>query len=178
MVCLSHVEDVCSLIATSIGHEKAMNQIFNCATNRYITYRGLSDRVHEVYGNDRDKDVKYLFYDPKDFDAWKGSTGAMEFPFRRDTFITTPNKAVVSLGWEPKHSLEDDIIEQVEIYKNLGGMDENWGMDELRRDLEIIASKDCHFMFTYPFFDGDDVNEEVMPYPFQSASEFVEASKN
>ena len=66
MVCLSHIEDVCSLIATSIGHEKAMNQIFNCATNRYITYRGLSDRVHEVYGNDRDKDVKYLFYDPKD----------------------------------------------------------------------------------------------------------------
>lgn len=143
-----------------------------------MTYRGLSDRIHEVLGNDMDTDAKYLFYDPKDFDAWKGSTGAMEFPFRRDTFITTPSKASIMLGWEPKHLLNDDIVEQIDVYKQVGGLDESWGVNELKRDLEIIASKDCHFMFTYPFFDGEDVNEEPMPYPFESVSEFVEPIKS
>ena len=165
------------MIAASIGHEKAMDEIFNCGTNRYMTYRGLSDHIHEVIGNDLDKDAKYLFYDPNDFDTWKDSTGAMEFPFRRDTFITTPSKASLLLDWRPKHTLKNDIVEQIEIYKELGGLDKAWGMHELKRDIEIIASKDCHFMFTYPFFDGDDVNTESMPYPFQSASEFAEPNK-
>ena len=178
MICLSHIEDVCSLIASSIGHDNAMNQIFNCGTKRYMTYRGLSDRIHEVLGNDMDVDAKYLFYEPKDFDTWKDSTGAMEFPFRRDTFITTPSKASLLLDWEPQHLLHDDIVEQIELYKQLGGLDKPWGVEELQRDLEIIASKDCHFMFTYPFFDGDDVNVEPMPYPFQSASEFAEPNKS
>lgn len=56
-----------------------------------ITYKGLSDAIHKALGNNVDTDAKYLFYEPKDFDNWDGS-GVQEFPFRRDTFVTTPNK--------------------------------------------------------------------------------------
>jgi len=71
-----------------------LNQVFNCGTNRMITYKGLTESIHKALGNDLEKDVKYLFYEPKDFDHWDGS-GVMEFPFRRDTFVTTPNKVSI-----------------------------------------------------------------------------------
>ena len=59
-----------------------------------ITYKGLSDAIHKTLGNDVDKDAKYLFYEPTEFEHWDGS-GVQEFPFRRDTFVTTPNKVSV-----------------------------------------------------------------------------------
>ena len=43
-------------------------------------------------------------------------------------------------------------------------------MQELRYDLEVIASKDFNFMFTYPFFDDKEINTETRPYEFESAS--------
>jgi len=111
-----------------------------------------------------------LFYEPKDFEHWDGS-GVQEFPFRRDTFITTPNKAITSLGWKPTKSITKDIEAEVALYEKLGGKAEEWSIKELKYDFEVIASKDSSFTFTYPFFDGPDVNTESRPYPFESTSQ-------
>jgi hypothetical protein len=52
----------------------------------------------ETVGGDAD----IVTYDPKEFpDAMD------EFPFRAETFVTTPNKAKAALGWAPKHTVEE-----------------------------------------------------------------------
>ena len=165
LVSLTHVEDVCSLITCTIGNKKAENQAFNCATNRFITYRGLADSLHKALNND-ENDVKYLYYNPGDFTHWE-SGGTMQFPFRKNTFIVSSNKAIIQLGWKARHDFVQDILGQVELYKSLNDAKKEWTMDELRYDLEIMASKDPKFMFTYPFFDGEDVNVESRPYFFE-----------
>jgi nucleoside-diphosphate-sugar epimerase len=173
LVCLTNIVDVAALIALTVGHTKAANQVFNCGSDRYITYKGLCGLIHKHYSN-ADDEIKYLHYDPEDFTHWDG-TGPMEFPFRANSFITTPSKAKVLLGWSPQHRLEADIAAELEEYKNIGGTKEKWGMDQLRYDLEVIASKDTKFMFTYPFFDDETINPEQQPYGFMSGSEFAEA---
>ena len=115
LVCLTHVEDVASLITAAIGNDKAKNQIFNCGTDRYISYKGLSQTIHKKLGN-ADADMKYMYYEPKDFDHWDGS-GVMEFPFRRETFITSPGKARLLLGWKPKHTVEGDMEAEIKDYE-------------------------------------------------------------
>lgn len=172
LVCLTNILDVASLIALTVGHPKAINEVFNCGTDRYITYKGLCGLIYKHYNN-AENDIKYLHYDPEDFAHWDG-TGPMEFPFRANSFITTPSKAKVSLGWSPKYNLETDIESELEEYKTIGGTKQKWTMNELRYDLEVIASKDTKFMFTYPFFDDDSINYEKQPYPFMSSRENVE----
>jgi nucleoside-diphosphate-sugar epimerase len=137
LVCLTHIEDVANLIAAAVGHPAALGEIFNCGTDRYITYKGLSKIIHEKYGNSED-DIKFLSYEPKLFDHWDGS-GVMEFPFRRDTFITTPSKAKLALGWSPKHNIVDDIAEEIAEYEAQGGTKESWGLEQLRYDMEVSS---------------------------------------
>ena len=43
---ITHIEDVASLIACAVGKESAMNQIFNCGTDKYISYNDLV-KVHD-----------------------------------------------------------------------------------------------------------------------------------
>lgn len=102
----------------------------------------------------------------------------MEFPFRRETFIVTSNKAKVLLNFQPKHSIAKDIPAELKDYEAQGGLKEDWGMEELRYDCEIMASKDPKFMFTYPFFDDEGVNPEAKPYPFESAAKITPSINN
>ena len=46
------------------------------------------------------------------------------------------------LGWQPKHSIVNDIDEEVAIYEKLGNMKEEWSMKELRYDLEVSIKND------------------------------------
>ena len=41
------------------------------------------------------------------------------------------------LGWQPKHSIVEDVDMEIAIYEKAGGMKEDWGMKELRYDLEV-----------------------------------------
>jgi hypothetical protein len=94
----------------------------------------------------------------------------MEFPFRRETFIVSSNKAKVKLGWKPAYSIAKCIQEELSIYEAQGGLKEEWGLNELKYDMEILVSKDNKVMFTYPFFDDPSINPETRPYPFEAAS--------
>jgi hypothetical protein len=80
---------------------------------------------------------KILSYNPDKFPHWDGK-GVQEFPFRKETFITTPSKAKKLLGWSPKHILTNDIPGEVKEYEQLGGPAEVWTNEEIKYDLEVI----------------------------------------
>jgi len=136
LVCLTHTEDVATLISAALGHSKANNEIFNCGTDRYVSYKGLSQMAYKALGSD--STPKHLYYEPKDFDHWDGK-GVQEFPFRRETFITTPSKAKLMLSWAPKHSIADDMKAEIQEYEALGGFKENWTDEETKYDMEVLA---------------------------------------
>lgn len=162
LVCLTHIEDVASLVAKTLFNEKAKNEVFNCGTDRFVSYKGICNLVHSALKTDLDKDAKYLYFDPLNYQN-------VDFPFRRETFITSSGKAKRLLDWKPSHSLDKDIEVEVEDYIKSSAAKETWGLDQLRADMEILASKDIDFMFTYPFFDDASINPEKRPYPFESA---------
>jgi len=84
--------------------------------------------------------IKVLPYDPSKFSHWEATTEVSLFPFRKETFITTPNKAKTLLGWKPIHNVEDDLAAEVAVYQAKGGFDKAWGSDELRWDEELVQS--------------------------------------
>jgi len=204
LLSLTHIDDAAALVALAVGHPAALNQVFNCASDRFVTYRGLCEALHDANATPAEK-RKYLYYEPKDFDQWDGST-VQEFPFRRETFVVAPSKAKLLLGFRPTHSLVQDLAEELAEYKKGkgggggggGGANssaaparppnlppplpprpppplslspslrlslspalplavaygaDRWGLDELRYDLEIIASQDERFAFSYAFLD-------------------------
>lgn len=136
-VCLTHVEDVGDLIAATLGKAEAINQVFNCGTDKYISYLQLSAEIKSLVGG---KSNEYLHYEPKDFPDWDGS-GVQEFPFRRETFITSPAKAIAATGWKPKHSLVADLVQEIADYKENVDDKKAWGADaeELKYDRDVIA---------------------------------------
>lgn len=177
LVSLTHVSDVCSLIASALGHPAALNEVFNCVTDRVVGYRSLAEQCHKAFGNS-DDDVKFLYYDPDEFSSWKSSDPLVRFPFRSQTFIASPSKAKRVLGWRPRRDVLSDLAEEARAYEATGGRRQKWGLDQLRYDLEVVASKDYTFMFTYPFFDEDAINPEKRPYAFEAGPQFAEAENN
>jgi len=59
---------------------------------------------------------------------------------------------------------------EVANYVQSSAAKEEWGIEQLRYDMEIIASKDSKFQFTYPFFDDAAINTEKKPYPFEAGT--------
>jgi nucleoside-diphosphate-sugar epimerase len=86
-VALSHVDDVTAMIALAIGNAKSHKQIFNCGTDRFISYKTLcvaiSKACKQVDG------PKFAFYDPKKLNI------KPSFPFRASTFVLDPSKVYV-----------------------------------------------------------------------------------
>jgi nucleoside-diphosphate-sugar epimerase len=72
------------MIALAIGNEKSHKQVFNCGTDRFISYKNLCTAISKAC-----KQVdgpKFAFYDPKKLEK-KAS-----FPFRATTFVLDPSK--------------------------------------------------------------------------------------
>jgi UDP-glucose 4-epimerase len=158
LVCISHVEDVAALVAQVIAAPQAMNQIFNCATDKLVSYNDLAEHCHHALGHREREDVKIAYYEPKHFEHWKGS-GLQQFPFRRETFVVGVDKARLAFpDWQPKHELAEDMRELAEAYCSSAAAQEDLSMDDLRYDFELAASKDIDFMFEYPFFDDLEIN--------------------
>ena len=128
-VCLSHIEDVASLIAASVGNDKAKNEIFNCGTNTYVGYKELCDLVRQELGSNSET----VSDDPEVF---KKCT----FPFRPITFVTTPAKAMKLLDWTHKFKLQDDIPSEVAAYKSSSDASIKWDTAVTVVDREIISA--------------------------------------
>lgn len=52
LLSLTHIEDAAQLVALSIGQPQAINEIFNCGTDKYITYSGLCQILHDLAGKE------------------------------------------------------------------------------------------------------------------------------
>jgi nucleoside-diphosphate-sugar epimerase len=74
----------------------------------YIS-KGLADMIHHEVGT-AESEQMYMYFDPKLY-------ATVQFPFRRETFITSPGKAKKLLQWAPKHRLEQDLKEEVKHMK-------------------------------------------------------------
>lgn len=134
LVCLTHEEDVAALMAAALGNPNAINQVFNCGTDRFVSYKGICEMVHAAMNSDKEKDVKYMYFDPTQYSN-------VAFPFRKETFITSPGKAKLALNWAPTHKFDQDIVEEVKAYVAGDLANEKWGTEQLKADLEILASK-------------------------------------
>lgn len=112
LVCLTNLVDLASLVTTCIGHEKALHEIFNAGTDRYVSYKGLISSIfsaaNEILGV-TDNDAKTLSYNPSKFEDWDGKLDVSEFPFRKETFITSVDKIKTLLDWAPKSNLIEDF---------------------------------------------------------------------
>ncbi|GAB5037944.1 chloroplast stem-loop binding protein of 41 kda chloroplastic-like [Nannochloropsis oceanica] len=113
---LTHVEDVAALLASVVDNPKAVNQIFNCATDRYITFKEVVGLVGRAAGVAQAKD-SIVIYDPveKKADIPKGW-----WPFRNTHFNVSPEKAKLLLGWAPTHDLAKDLEEYYRGYVAAG----------------------------------------------------------
>ena len=64
---------VSAIIAAAIGNKKAHKQVFNCGTDKFISYKGLCEAIAKAANKPA---PKFAFYDAKKLEK-KAS-----FPFR------------------------------------------------------------------------------------------------
>jgi nucleoside-diphosphate-sugar epimerase len=112
LVCLTHVSDVAAMIIAAILHPSACDEVFNCGTDRYVTYRGLCEMAHRAAGSELAETA--ALYDPLAAD--QHSNQKPGFPFRDRSFVTSPGKARRLLGWAPRHALAEDLISEVQDF--------------------------------------------------------------
>ena len=115
-VAVTHIEDISSLIISTMGKDAAMNEIFNCGTDNYISYNDLCKGIHKALGN-ADSDCKITYYEPKDYSDVK-----FDFPFRRGTFVTDVSKIQDKCGWKSARNVANDLAAECAIYEENGGM--------------------------------------------------------
>eukprot|EP01041_Mallomonas_annulata_P006981 gene6981-14188_t len=113
LVALTNCKDVASLIISAIGNPAASNQIFNCGTDKFISYSDLTRLTAKIAGADADA-VKIVSYNPSKL-SFKPS-----FPYRASTFTLNPSKAKSVLGWNPAADLSQDLPFWFSQYMALG----------------------------------------------------------
>lgn len=102
LIALSNAQDVAAMIAACVGNSAAVNQVFNCGTDKFLSYNNVVQIAAEAAGVDP-KEVKIVYYEPEKL-SFKP-----DFPFRASTFILSPEKAKTTLGWEAQSTLKGDI---------------------------------------------------------------------
>uniref|UniRef100_I2CPE2 NAD(P)-binding domain-containing protein n=1 Tax=Nannochloropsis gaditana (strain CCMP526) TaxID=1093141 RepID=I2CPE2_NANGC len=113
---LTHVEDVASLLAAVVDNPQALRQVFNCASDRCITFKGVVGVAGNAMGR-KDAKEAIVLYDPAErkADLPKGW-----WPFRNTHFNVSPEKAKRLLGWVPAHDLAKDLEEYYRGYVAAG----------------------------------------------------------
>jgi len=119
LVSLTHIGDVSSLVAATVNNPIAINQGFNCGTDRFISYNSLAYlALRAMYdaspmsGGEKEATIQskleFAYYDPLILD--KAEARKDKFPFRRETFVVSVDRAKKLLGWSPKHDLQGDML--------------------------------------------------------------------
>ncbi|CEM02236.1 unnamed protein product [Vitrella brassicaformis CCMP3155] len=131
---LTNAEDVASMLISAVGKQYAIGEVFNCASDRYISYEGIVRMVAKTVGKDPSEAVKSIvYYDPKRAALPKGA-----FPFRNTHFCVNPEKAKLLLDWRPQHRLEDDLKWYFAAYRSLGKLA---GQVDTSADAKAIAAR-------------------------------------
>jgi nucleoside-diphosphate-sugar epimerase len=95
-----HVQDLVTGMASVLGNEQAIGQIYNISGQRYVTFDGLAKACAIAAGKSVD-DINIVHYDPKQFDFGKKKA----FPLRMQHFFADIHKALSELDWEPEYDL-------------------------------------------------------------------------
>eukprot|EP00929_Paragymnodinium_shiwhaense_P062583 TRINITY_DN3123_c0_g2_i1.p2 TRINITY_DN3123_c0_g2~~TRINITY_DN3123_c0_g2_i1.p2 ORF type:complete len:216 (+),score=60.04 TRINITY_DN3123_c0_g2_i1:657-1304(+) len=118
---VTNAEDVAGMLASVVGKDaEAKCHVFNCATDVRVSHNEIVEMCAKVVGKDPAEVMKRVkYYDPK---ALKGMELPKKgkFPFRETHFGVGVDKVKSSLGWSPKHNLEEDLKWYFEDYKKLG----------------------------------------------------------
>ena len=142
LISLTHNNDAARMVLLALGQEDAMNNVFNCVSEKYITTYGLCEIVHDALGTPQE-DRKYLFYDPQDFLHWEdmryATTSVTDYPFRFDSFITSCHKSVIDLGYHSERNLEADIKAVVHSYLISAAANEEWTINHVRKDFDVSS---------------------------------------
>eukprot|EP00897_Mesotaenium_endlicherianum_P011017 jgi/Mesen1/9944/ME000705S09078 len=106
---IAHVADMASMIALAVEKPDAANgHIFNCVTDRAVTFDGLVRMCARAAG----REAQIVHYDPKEaaVDAKKA------FPFRNQHFYSEPRAAKTLLGWESKTDFQEALNSRFQDY--------------------------------------------------------------
>lgn len=134
---LSNAEDVAGMLASVVNNpEAAAGQVFNCATDVFLSHKELVVLCAKAAGKDPEAVMKkVVFYDPA---AFKGVElpKKNKFPFREANFGVSVQKAKRVLAWAPKHTIEGDIdayyIEYLRQGKDKGDVAIEWDVAVIR----------------------------------------------
>lgn len=107
------VADMASMLVMAIEQpDKAANGIFNCVSDRAITFNGLVRMCAKAAG----MDAKIVHYDPEDI----GIDVKKAFPFRNQHFYSEPRAAKEKLGWECTNDLQEVLNQRFQHYCSIG----------------------------------------------------------
>eukprot|EP00981_Chlorochromonas_danica_P014880 scaffold9343_cov189-Ochromonas_danica.AAC.5 len=113
LVALTHQRDVARCILQVLGHAGAVKEIFNCGTDRYVSYATLASMAKEAW--------KHCGKSTKMGQAGSNGSGSSsgkvdDFPFRSTTFITSPHKVMARVGWRAHEDLWDGLLKEASSY--------------------------------------------------------------
>jgi nucleoside-diphosphate-sugar epimerase len=101
-----HVEDLAKAMAAILGNPRAINQIYNVADQRYVSFDGLARACAVAAGKSADE-ITITHYNPKDYNFGK----AKAFPLRVQHFFTDVHKAIEQLNWQPTYDLVSGLTD-------------------------------------------------------------------
>ncbi|KAJ0976098.1 hypothetical protein J5N97_018063 [Dioscorea zingiberensis] len=110
---ISHVRDLSSMLALAVEKPAAASgKIFNCVSDRAITFNGLAKLCAQAAG----RPLNIVYYDPKAV----GVDAKKAFPFRNMHFYAEPRAAKEILEWASTTNLPEDLKERFEEYVSIG----------------------------------------------------------
>ena len=104
LVTFTHAADNAAMVAAAVCNDKAVGEVFNCATSSLISYDELVTACAKAAG----VEAKIEHYDPKALPEGVELPKGF-FPFRDTPFYVSADKAVELLGFKPKHTILEDI---------------------------------------------------------------------
>jgi nucleoside-diphosphate-sugar epimerase len=106
---LGHVQDLAQAMASILGNQNAIGQVYNISGERYLTFDGIARACAKAIGKSPDQ-LKLVHYNPKDFDFGKRKA----FPLRMQHFFADINKAKTDLDWQPQYDLISGLKDSFE----------------------------------------------------------------
>jgi UDP-glucose 4-epimerase len=101
----THVADVVGALLRLVNEPKAIGQVVNIGTTQEITIEKLAERVRELSGSK--SPIKYIPYDQ----AYE--SGFEDMPRR----VPDLSKVQALVGYQPKHSLDDILIQVIDYFR-------------------------------------------------------------
>uniref|UniRef100_A0A0E0LIH5 NAD-dependent epimerase/dehydratase domain-containing protein n=1 Tax=Oryza punctata TaxID=4537 RepID=A0A0E0LIH5_ORYPU len=127
---ISHVRDLASMLALAVESPgAAAGRIFNCVSDRAVTFNGLVKMCAAAAG----AEPEIVHYDP----AAVGVDAKKAFPFRNMHFYAEPRAAKEVLGWTSTTNLPEDLKERFAEYASSGRGEKEMSFD---LDDKIIAA--------------------------------------